>query len=193
METAKVLFEKEEISKAERSMAKTVNFWVIYGISPFWLSKLINKNTGECQIYIEKFFSLYPSTKEYFEHVVTETQKVGYAETFFGRRRTIKWLSDKNSMVREQAKREAMNMPIQWTCADILKYAMVEISKEFESQKLTSRLIMQVHDELVVEWPDDETELVSKILHEKMEHIVDWDIPLSIDVWIGKNWLEAKK
>lgn len=96
-------------------------------------------------------------------------------------------------MVREQAKREAMNMPIQWTCADILKYAMVEISKEFESQKLTSRLIMQVHDELVVEWPDDETELVSKILHEKMEHIVDWDIPLSIDVWIGKNWLEAKK
>ncbi len=113
METAKVLFEKEDISKAERSMAKTLNFGVMYGITPFGLSKMLGKPPAECAVYIDRFFGLYPATREYFDHIVTETQKVGYAETFFGRRRTIKGLSDKNSIVREQAKREAMNMPIQ--------------------------------------------------------------------------------
>lgn len=113
LETAKALFEKEEISKAERSMAKTVNFGVMYGITPFGLSKMLGKAPAECAVYIDRFFGLYPATREYFDHIVSETQKVGYTETFFGRRRTIKGLSDKNSMVREQAKREAMNMPIQ--------------------------------------------------------------------------------
>ena len=124
---------------------------------------------------------------------MSETQKVGYAETFFGRRRTIKGLSDKNSIVREQAKREAMNMPIQGTCADILKYAMVKIAKELKEKQLEACLIMQVHDELVVECPNTETEVVTKILHENMEHIVSWDIPMAIEVGVGKNWLEAKK
>lgn len=192
-ETAKVLFEKEDISKAERSMAKTVNFGVMYGITPFGLSKMLGKNPAECSVYIDRFFDLYPATREYFDHIVSETLKVGYSETFFGRRRTIKWLSDKNSIVREQAKREAMNMPIQWTCADIIKYAMVGISQEFQKRKLDAQLIMQVHDELVVECPDTETAEVEKILHEVMEHIVEWDIPLTVDVWVGKNWLEAKK
>jgi len=113
LETAKVLFEKDDISKAERGMAKTVNFGVMYGITPFGLSKMLGKPPAECAIYIDRFFSLYPATRAYFDHVVSETLKVGYAETFFGRRRTIKGLSDKNSIVREQAKREAMNMPIQ--------------------------------------------------------------------------------
>ncbi len=113
METAKVLFGKDDISKAERSMAKTVNFGVMYGITPFGLSKMLSKAPAECAVYIDRFFGLYPATREYFDHIVSETQKVGYAETFFGRRRTIKGLSDKNSIVREQAKREAMNMPIQ--------------------------------------------------------------------------------
>jgi DNA polymerase-1 len=89
-ETAKALFEKDDISKAERSMAKTVNFGVMYGITPFGLSKMLGKNPGDCAVYIDRFFSLYPATREYFDHIVTETQKVGYAETFFGRRRTIK-------------------------------------------------------------------------------------------------------
>jgi DNA polymerase I len=191
-ETAKVLFEKDDISKAERSMAKTVNFGVMYGITPFGLTKMLGKNPAECALYIDRFFWLYPATREYFDHVVSETLKVGYAETFFGRRRTIKGLSDKNSIVREQAKREAMNMPIQWTCADIIKYAMVGIYQEFKKRKLDAQLIMQVHDELVVECPDTETAEVEKILHEVMEHIVEWDIPLTVDVWIGKDWLEAK-
>lgn len=89
-ETAKVLFEKEEISKAERGMAKTVNFGIMYGITPFGLSKMLGKTPAECGTYIERFFSLYPATKEYFSHIITETQKVGYTETFFGRRRSIK-------------------------------------------------------------------------------------------------------
>lgn len=192
METAKVLFEKEDISKAERSMAKTVNFGVMYGITPFGLSKMLGKAPAECAVYIDRFFWLYPATREYFDHIVTETQKVGYAETFFGRRRTIKGLSDKNSIVREQAKREAMNMPIQGTCADILKYAMVKISEELKTKNLQAHLIMQVHDELVIECPDSEAEIIKKILHEVMENIVSWDIPMAVEVGIGKNWLEAK-
>ena len=124
---------------------------------------------------------------------MSETQKVGYAETFFGRRRTIKGLSDKNSIVREQAKREAMNMPIQGTCADILKYAMVRIAEEFKTRKLEAQLLMQVHDELVIECPDAEAEIIKKILHDIMENIVSWDIPMAVEVGIGKNWLEAKK
>jgi len=192
LETAKVLFEKEDISKAERSMAKTVNFGVMYGITPFGLSKMLGKTPAECAVYIDRFFGLYPATREYFDHIVSETQKVGYAETFFGRRRTIKGLSDKNSIVREQAKREAMNMPIQGTCADILKYAMVKIVTVFETKKLEAKLIMQVHDELVVECPDTEIEEATKILHEIMEHIVEWDIPMAVEVGVGKNWLEAK-
>jgi DNA polymerase I len=193
METAKVLFEREDISKTERSMAKTVNFGVMYGITPFGLSKMLGKAPVECAIYIDRFFWLYPATREYFDHVISETLKVGYAETFFGRRRTIKGLSDKNSIVREQAKREAMNMPIQGTCADILKYAMIKIASELKKQKLEAQLLMQVHDELVVECPDTETETVTKILHEVMEHIVEWDIPMAVEVGVGKNWLEAKK
>jgi DNA polymerase I len=193
LETAKVLFEKDDISKAERGMAKTVNFGVMYGITPFGLSKMLGKPPAECAVYIDRFFWLYPATREYFDHVVSETLKVGYAETFFGRRRTIKGLSDKNSIVREQAKREAMNMPIQWTCADILKYAMVKIAEEFKTKKLEAQLLMQVHDELVVECPDTETDIVTKILHEIMEHIVDWDIPMMVEVGVGKNWLEGKR
>ncbi|MBP6921048.1 hypothetical protein KBB89_00685 [Candidatus Gracilibacteria bacterium] len=192
-ETAKILFEKDDISKEERSMAKTVNFGVMYGITPFGLTKMLGKTSAECAVYIERFFSLYPATREYFDHVVGETLKVGYAETFFGRRRAIKGLSDKNSMVREQAKREAMNMPIQGTCADIIKFAMVGIENEFRKRKLSAALIMQVHDELVIECPDTETEVVEKILHEVMENIVKWDIPLTVDVGVGKNWLAAKK
>ena len=112
-ETAKFLLQKDDITSAERKIAKTVNFGVMYGITPFGLSKMIPKTASECSDFIERFFTLYPRTREYFDHVVAETLTVGYAETFFGRRRTIKGLSDRNSMVRESAKREAMNMPIQ--------------------------------------------------------------------------------
>lgn len=192
-ETAKALFGKEDITKAERNMAKTVNFGVMYGITPFGLSKMLGKNPAECAVYIDRFFSLYPATREYFSHIVSETQKVGYAETFFGRRRTIKGLSDKNSIVREQAKREAMNMPIQGTCADIIKYAMVGIRKAFHQEGYEARLLMQVHDELVIECPDRETGKVEALLRQHMEHIVSWDIPMSVEIGIGKNWLEAKR
>lgn len=192
LETAKFLFGKDTISKKERGMAKTVNFGVMYGITPFGLSKMLGKAPSDCAVYIGRFFELYPATKAYFDHVVSETQKVGYAETFFGRRRAIKWLSDKNSIVREQAKREAMNMPIQWTCADIIKYAMVGIDKELRKKNCKAMLLLQVHDELVVECPDEEIDTVTNILHEQMEHIVEWDIPLLTEVWAGKNWLSAK-
>lgn len=191
-ETARFLLAKDEITNQERKMAKTVNFWVIYGITPFWLSKMINKSASECAEFITWFFTLYPRTREYFDHIISETKRVGYAETFFGRRRAIQWLSDNNSMAREQAKREAMNMPIQWTCADIIKYALVKISEKFKSQSLQARLLMSVHDEIVVECPDDEVDTVNEIMKECMEHIVEWEIPMRVEIGSGKTWRSAK-
>lgn len=191
-ETARFILGKEDISPAERKLAKTVNFGVMYGITPFGLSKMINKTPAECGEFINAFFTLYPRTREYFDHIVSETKRVWYAETFFGRRRAIKWLSDNNSMAREQAKREAMNMPIQWTCADIIKYAIVKIADSFKEKNLKARLLMTVHDEIVVECPDTEIEIVEDTMKHIMEHIVTWDIPMKVEIGSGKTWRSAK-
>lgn len=191
-ETARFILWKEDITSAERKLAKTVNFGVMYGITPFGLSKMIEKTPAECGEFINAFFTLYPRTREYFDHVVSETKRIGYAETFFGRRRAIKWLSDNNSMAREQAKREAMNMPIQWTCADIIKYAIVKIAASFKEKKLEARLLMTVHDEIVVECPDTEIEIVEDTMKNIMEHIVTWEIVMSVEIGSGKTWRSAK-
>ena len=192
LETARFILGKEEITTAERKLAKTVNFGVMYGITSFGLSKMITKTPAECAAFIDGFFTLYPRTREYFDHIVSETKRIGYAETFFGRRRAIKGLSDNNSMAREQAKREAMNMPIQWTCADIIKYAMVKIEESFRAKKLEAQLIMSVHDEIVVECPDVEIEVVEDTMKNIMEHIVTWEIPMTVEIGSGKTWRSAK-
>lgn len=191
-ETARFILGKEDITSTERKLAKTVNFGVMYGITPFGLSKMIDKTPAECADFINGFFTLYPRTREYFDHIVSETKRVGYAETFFGRRRAIKGLSDNNSMAREQAKREAMNMPIQGTCADIIKYAIVKIAEAFEKEKLQARLLMTVHDEIVVECPDEAIETTMDIMKNIMENIVHWDIPMKVDIHAGKTWRSAK-
>lgn len=191
-ETAKFIFKKEAITDAERKIAKTVNFGVIYGITPFGLSKMIPQSPAECAEYIAGFYTLYPETQNYFAHIISETERAGYAETYFWRRREIRGINDNNSMVREASKREAMNMPIQGTCADILKYAMVWLDTSFIKQKLQARLLMSVHDEIVVECPDDEIEIVESTMREVMENIVHWDIPMTVSIGHGKTWRSAK-
>lgn len=191
--TAKFIFWKDEISREERKVAKSVNFWVIYGISWFWLSKMIHVSMADCKKYIDKFYENYPKVREFFDSVVDNCKKTGYVETMFWRRRYISWINDSNRIIQEAAKREAINMPIQWTAADIIKLAMIKIHNFIKENNLKSKLIMQVHDELVFSVKINEKLLLETEVKNIMESVlVDTPIKLLVDVWEWKTWGEAK-
>nr|MDD3719840.1 DNA polymerase [Candidatus Gracilibacteria bacterium] len=191
--TAKFIFGKDDISKNKRKVAKSVNFGVIYGISAFGLSKMIDASIADCKKYIDKFYENYPQVREFFDAVVDNCKKTGYVETMFGRRRLIPGINDSNRIIAEAAKREAINMPIQGTAADIIKLAMIKIDKFIKSNKMNSKLIMQVHDELVFTVKKSEKEKLEKEVKNIMESVlVDKPIKLIVDVGHGKSWGEAK-
>ncbi len=176
-----------------RKLAKTINFWVIYGISSFGLNKMIDSWVKQAQIYINKFYESYPKVGTFFEKTIKEAKEKGYVETIFGRRRYIAWINDSNALIRKSAEREAMNMPIQWTSADIIKIAMIEVAKFMEQKKLKSYMIMQVHDELVFDVYSGEEVILEKEIKNIMENILkDSVIKLKVDIWIGDNWGKAK-
>ncbi len=192
--TARFMFGDEvEITGSMRRQAKAVNFWVIYGITGFGLSKMINVSPVEWNIYIEKFFAKYPRVRMYYDTLLENARKTGYVETFYWRRRYIEWLNDSNKMMRAAAEREAINMPIQWTAADIIKLAMIRLSKEFIEKKLQAKILMQVHDELVFEVPKSELDIVRPLVKEILETVVDFPVRLTVDIWVGENWKVAKK
>ncbi|MDD5213862.1 MAG: DNA polymerase [Candidatus Gracilibacteria bacterium] len=190
--TAKLIFGKDEINKDERRIAKSVNFGVIYGISPFGLAKMLNISQKDAKSYIEKFFENYPKVKSFFEEVIKKTEETGYTETMFGRKRYIEGINDRNKMIKQSAERESMNMPIQGTAADIIKFAMIKISKFLKENNLKSKMIMQVHDELVFDVPKTEKEFMEKNIKEIMENIISGAIKLTVDIESGKNWKECK-
>lgn len=191
--TARVLFpEVDTISPNQRSHAKSVNFWVIYGITGFGLSKMMPITPNEWKEYIQKFYDTYPKVRTYYDGLLEQGRKDGYVSTFFGRKRWLPGLNDANKMVQQTAEREAINMPIQGTSADIIKMAMVQIHQHIIQQKYESRMIMQVHDELVFEVHKDEQKDFCKMIRKYMESVVDWEIPLSVSVGSGQNWSEAK-
>ncbi len=202
--TAEFIFDKKDISWTERKIAKAVNFWVIYGISPFWLSKNINISQKDAKVYIDWFYANYPGVRDFFDTTITGCEETGYVQTLFGRKRYIPSINDKNKMIKKWAEREAINMPIQWTSADIIKIAMLEIHNLLKSYK--SKMIMQVHDELVFNVVPEEFDDLMKLIPEIMESILvkfknkivykdilDVDfIPLKVDAGIGDNWRQAK-
>lgn len=203
--TAKFMFWKDDITKEERKVAKAVNFWVIYGISAFWLSKMIDWWMAECKKYIDKFYENYPKVREFFDKIVVDCKEKWYVETLFGRRRYIPWINDSNRIIADAAKREAINMPIQWTATgDIIKIAMIKIHKYLKENNLKSKLIMQVHDEIVFSVKKDEQDKIEKNIKSIMENVLTdsiekWIIknnisliPLLVDVWVGNNRGEAK-
>ncbi len=192
--TAKFLFWEDIIITSDlRRKAKTVNFGVIYGISGFGLSKNINSSPVEANSYIEKFYEKYNWVKIYYEELLKKARETGYVETYFGRRRYISWLNDSNKILRSQAEREAINMPIQWTSADIIKLAMIKIDEFLKKWNYKTKMIMQVHDELVFEVHKSEIELMKKEIKNIMENIISFEAKLFVDLWMGKNWTEAKK
>ena len=173
-----------------RKRAKAVNFGIVYGISGFSLAKDIGTTTAEASKYIKSYLLNYPSIDEYLENVVEVAKKNGYTATLFGRRRYIPELNAANGMLRAFGKRVAMNAPIQGTAADIMKLAMIRVYKRLKSEEPDSHLVMQVHDELIVEAPDDRVEAVKRILREEMENVISLNVPLIANVTSGKNWLE---
>ncbi len=205
--TWEFIFEKKDISGAERKIAKAVNFWVIYWISAFGLSKMINISVKQAKIYIERFFLKYGEVKNFFNEIILEAEKNGYVESLFGRKRYIPWINDRNKMIKNAAEREAKNMWIQGTAADIMKLAMIEINNFMQNteQKFKSQMIMQVHDEVIFDVFPWEEEILEKNVVEIMSQVLEkyWDyfiytmkkedlIDLKVDFSIWKTWKEAK-
>lgn len=191
--TARFLFgENITITSDLRRIAKSVNFGVIYGITGFGLAKMIGTSPREATEYIDKFYATYPRVREYYQGVIDGAKKNGYVETFFGRRRYVPGVKDSNKMIRTAAEREAINMPIQGTAADVIKLAMIELDTFLRGQ-YQSRMILQVHDELVFEVHNTEKELMEKQVRSVMEEIFSGPVKLLVDIHTGANWLEASK
>lgn len=191
--TASKVFDVEvdKVTKDMRRTAKTVNFGIIYGQTKYGLAKLLKISPLAAGLFIEKYFETYPKVKDYMQNTVKFAYKKGYVETIFGRRRYMKSeLSSRNKMIREFAERAASNQPLQGSAADLIKMAMIDLSKKLDDKKLKSKMIMQVHDELILEVPKEEIEEVNALTAESMELGQPLRVPLLVDAKYGKNWFE---
>ena len=182
----------EEVTKDMRRNAKAVNFGILYGISGFGLSEDLGIDISSAKKFIDNYLETYPGIQNYMEEAKALAYRNGYVKTLMNRKRVIEELSSKNYMIRSSGERMALNTPIQGTAADILKKAMVEIYQEFEKKNLKSKMLIQVHDELVFNVLNDELEEVKKIVQNIMENTFKLDVPLKVDIEIGNNWYEAK-
>ena len=182
----------DEVTDLQRRNAKAVNFGIVYGISSFGLSQDLSITRKEAARYIEHYFETYPGIKTFLDQCVADAKEKGYAVTLFGRRRPVPELKSSNFMQRSFGERVAMNAPIQGTAADIIKIAMIRVSDELKKRNMKSRMILQVHDELLIEAAEEEVDEVKKILKEEMEHAASLSVPLLADMHTGKNWYEAK-
>lgn len=181
----------EEVTSLQRSNAKAVNFGIVYGISAFGLSQDLNITKKEADSYIHKYFETYPRVKEFLEEEVVHAKEKGYVETMFHRIRPVPELKSSNFVQRNFGERVAMNSPIQGTAADIIKIAMVRVNERLKSMKLKSQMLLQIHDELLIETHKDEIETVKEILREEMTHAAKLSVELEIDIKEGADWLEA--
>ena len=180
-----------EVTPLQRSHAKAVNFGIVYGISAFSLAQDIGVFQNEAKAYMDSYFAKYHGVHEYMTRVVEQAKADGYVTTLFGRRRDLPELKSSNFNLRSFGERVALNMPIQGTAADIIKAAMVRVDARMRAEHLQARLLLQVHDELIVECPTEEAETVKAILVDEMEHVVDYRVPLLVDAKIGASWAEA--
>ncbi|NCB64215.1 MAG: DNA polymerase I, partial [Clostridia bacterium] len=183
----------EEITHEMRRRAKAVNFGIVYGISDFSLSQDIGVARWEAKEYMERYFEKYHGVREYMTDVVQKAKGDGFVCTLMGRRRWLPELKSSNFNLRSFGERVALNMPIQGTAADVMKLAMIHVDERLRAEKLKARLVLQVHDELIVECPDEETELVKKLLTEEMESVMKLSVPLEASSAAGQSWAEAKE
>lgn len=182
----------EEVTPLQRRNAKAVNFGIVYGISSFGLSQDLSISKTEAKEYIDRYFETYPGIKTFLDELVAKAKEDGYVTTMYGRRRPIPELKSSNFAQRSFGERVAMNSPIQGTAADIIKIAMIRVHDRLKEEGLRSRLILQVHDELLIEAYLEEVAQVEKILEEEMQQAAMLRVPLEIDMHQGVNWYEAK-
>lgn len=183
----------KDVTKDMRRNAKVINFGIIYGVSPFGLAARTNMTIHQATSYIHKYFELHPEIKQYMDDTAAFAKQHGYVETLFGRRRYIPEIRSKIPAVRSAAARAAINMPVQGTAADLLKMAMLELTKELPKVSKDARMLLQVHDELVLEVPTKDVKKVAKLVRDKMENVYHLDVPIHVDVEAGINWGETKK
>ncbi|MBF8250618.1 MAG: polA, partial [Deltaproteobacteria bacterium] len=179
------------VTSEMRRMAKVVNFGIIYGMSPFGLSKDLGISQKDAKRYIDSYFEHYKGVSSFIEKTILEAKEKGYVRTLLGRKRPIPELSGKEVALRQFGERTAVNTPIQGTAADIIKLAMINISKRLKKEDLKSLMILQVHDELVFEVPEGELEIMKLLVCEEMEGVMELKVPLKVDIGVGKNWSEA--
>jgi DNA polymerase-1 len=181
----------EEVTREQRSQAKTVNFGIIYGVSAFGLSQQTNMSRKEAKALIDAYYETYPTLKEYIAKQVNLAREQGYVETLLKRRRYLKNINSQNSIVRSGDERNAVNAPIQGTAADIIKIAMINIQKILDKENYKTKMLLQVHDELVFDMYNEEKEELKSIIKQEMENAFKLSIPLVVDMGEGDNWLDA--
>ena len=181
----------DEVTGDQRRIAKTANFGIMYGISSFGLAQRLGISRSEAKKIIDDYFEAFPSVRSYIGDTVESARKNGYVETIFGRRRYLPDINAKNAVARSLAERNAVNAPIQGTSADIIKLAMINVDRRIEEAGLRSRMVLQIHDELLFDAWADEVERLSAIVKEEMEHVTELSVPLTVECNYGKNWLEA--
>jgi DNA polymerase-1 len=174
-----------------RRKAKEVNFGIMYGIGPFGLANRLEISQSEAKEIIQRYFERFPKVKQYINDTLDSARRKGYVSTLLGRRRYLPDLNSKNFAVRSNAERQAINMPIQGTAADMIKLAMIGIDEELHGRNAKGKMLLQVHDELVFEVPMSEVETTKKVVIEKMTNALKLDVPIVVEVGSGKNWLEA--
>ncbi|HEY5401222.1 MAG TPA: DNA polymerase, partial [Pyrinomonadaceae bacterium] len=192
--TARLVFgaKTDEELKEARRFAKIVNFAIAYAIEPWGLSQRVGISRAEAKKVIEDYYNTYKGVRRYMDEVPVMAREHGYVRSLYGRIRPLPGISDRNANIRKAAEREAINMPIQGTASDIVKIAMLHVEDQLKRKGLNARLLMQVHDELLVECPEKEVEEVAALLKREMETAVSLDVPLVADVGVGDNWMDAK-
>jgi DNA polymerase I len=175
-----------------RRAAKAVNFGIVYGQTPFGLAQQLCIDRKEAELYIRRYFERYAGVREFIDRTIGEVRKTGVAKTLLGRRRPIPDMQSRNPAARSFAERTAVNTPLQGTAADLIKMAMIRIVRLLEEQRMQSRMLLQVHDELVFEAPPEEKDSLKELVKTQMERVYELNVPLLVDVGSGPNWRDAK-
>jgi DNA polymerase-1 len=180
------------ITREQRNGAKAVNFGIVYGQTAFGLSRQLGIDRKQAELYIRAYFERYAGVRRFIDATIAEVRRTGVALTLYGRRRPIPDMNSRNANARSFAERTAVNTPLQGTAADLIKLAMIQIDEELRSRKLKSRMLLQVHDDLLFEVPENEIELMRGLVREKMESVHKLSVPLLVDLGVGPNWRDVK-
>ncbi|HDH34277.1 MAG TPA: DNA polymerase I, partial [Nitrospirae bacterium] len=181
----------EQVTDEMRRTAKTVNFGIIYGISPYGLSQQLGIPVDEAKHYIDAYFARFSGVRGYIDMLIRDVTEAGYVTTIFGRKRAIPELKSSNRNIKQFGERLAVNTPVQGSAADIIKVSMLNIQRRIKRENLKTRMLLQVHDELLFEVPEDEKDIALKLVRQEMENVVVLAVPLKVDIGIGNNWAEA--